>query len=219
MAVTVTLLAALAVLCGGIAGAAGAAVDTSSCKKQCFVDVEANRFKAVGAGASGTTLTLTTGAAVTWRLRDTAEHTVLATTGIFKFGRFPGGTDLSFSMSPSAGRYDYRDTAGGAGTGTLVVLPRFDRLPDGGYEVVWSAPGQAPADRVHDVRWLLIQGADMVDSGSWHKGGRAGSRIVRPNRQKSTSTLRTERSLCVEVRTARGEPRRWSDWANACAPL
>ena len=211
---TVTLLVALAAASGALAGPTAT---TASCKKQCFVDVTADRFKAVGAGASGSALTMTAGATVRWRLKDDGAHSVVAAGGLFRFGTFLRGTDLSFTLTPSAGRYDYRDRAGGAGRGTLVVLPRFDRQPDGSYTVTWTAPGAAPPDRVHHVRWLLIQGADVVEQGTWQLAGRAGSRVFHRNdRLKSAAALTAGRSLCVEVRTARGTPRRWSDWANAC---
>jgi hypothetical protein len=145
---------------------------------------------------------------------------VVSTSGLFRFGSFADETDLSYVLAPSAGRYAYRDTIGGAGRGSLVVLPRFARLPDGAYEVTWGARGQVPPDRVHHVRWLLVQGPDVVETGTWQQAGTARSRIVRlEQRLKSTAALSAGRSLCVEVRTARGEPRRWSDWANACLEL
>ena len=208
------VLAAFAV---GSTALAAAAAPGEACRKQCFVDVGADRFKAVGAGASGSTLTMTVGAKVRWRFKDAAAHTVVEDSGLFRFGSFADETDLSFVLAPSAGRYDYHDTVGTAGKGTLLVLPRFDRLPDGAFEVTWGAPGAAPADRVHQVRWLLVQGAEVLEQGTWHRAGTARSRIFQPQeRLKSTAALRAGRSLCVEVRTARGAPRRWSDWANAC---
>lgn len=160
---------------------------------------------------------MTVGAKVRWRLKDSAAHSVVADSGLFRFGSFPEQTDLSYVLAPSAGRYDYRDTVGAAGKGTLLVLPRFDRLPNGGFEVTWGAPGEAPPDRVHQVRWLLVQGAEVLGQGTWYRAGAARSRIFRAReRLKATAALRAGRSLCVEVRTARGAPRRWSDWANAC---
>lgn len=215
--VLLTLMAALA---AAAAAFGGASAKSTSCAKLCFVDVTASRFKAVGAGASGATLTMTVGANVRWRLKGGGEHSVVSSTGLFRFGTFAGETDLTFSLIPSAGRYDYRDTVGGAGQGTLLVLPRFERRPDGSYVVSWSAPGQMPSDRVHDVRWLLLSGADVVEQGTWYTAGTAGSRVVRRNdRLKSAAAVSAGRSLCVEVRTARGTPRRWSDWSNACTVL
>lgn len=207
----------MAAIAAGSTALAGASTAGQVCEKQCFVDVTAGRFKPVGAGASGTTMTMTVGATVRWRLRDSAAHSVVASSGLFRFGRFADETDLSFVLAPSAGRYDYRDTVGRAGKGTLLVLPRFERRAEGGFEVTWAAPGEAPADRVHQVRWVLLQGAEVLAKGTWYQAGKARSRVFRPQeRLKSAAALRAGRSLCVEVRTARGAPRQWSDWANAC---
>lgn len=210
---------AIALIALGLGSTALAAASSTgqACAKQCFVDVRAERFKAVGAGASGSTLTMTVGATVRWRLRDSAAHSVVAGSGLFRFGSFAEETDLSFVLAPSAGRYDYRETVGGAGKGTLLVLPRFQPLPNGAFEVTWGAPGEAPPDRVHQVRWLLVQGAQVIRQGTWYRAGTARSKVLQPQqRARSAASLAAGRSLCVEVRTARGAPRRWSDWANAC---
>lgn len=207
-----TLIAALIAVSAAFGGA-------TACQKQCFVEIEPTRFKAVGAGASGSTLTLYVGANVKWRMRGSTAHSVVSSAGLFTFGAVGGTLDLSFTITPSAGSYDYRDTVGGAGRGLLVVLPRFTRL-GGAYAVTWAAPGEVPPDRVHDVRWLVVQGAEVVGSGTWQSAGTAGFRVFRRNeRLKSALALAHGRSLCVEVRTGRGAPRRWSDWANACIQL
>lgn len=207
---------ALTALCVGTTGLAAASPTSQECKKQCFVDVSADRFKAVGGGASGSTLTMTVGATVRWRLRDSTAHSVVATRGLFRFGSFADEIDLSYVLAPSAGRYDYRDTVGAAGKGTLLVVPRFERLPNGALEVTWGAPGEAPPDRVHQVRWLLIQGAEVLREGTWYRAGTARSKVFQPQKRSNSASVGAGRSLCVEVRTARGAPRRWSDWANAC---
>jgi plastocyanin len=213
-------MAVLAALAVGSTAVAASTASAPSCQQRCFVDVSADRFKPVGAGASGATLTMTVGATVRWRLKGSSAHSVVADSGLFRFGSFADEKDLSFVLAPSAGRYDYRDTVGGAGAGTLLVLPRFTRLPDGALQVTWGAPGDVPADRVHQVRWLLVQGAEVLQQGTWYRADAVGSRVLRPQaRLKSAAALRAGRSLCVEVRTARGEPRRWSDWANACAAV
>jgi hypothetical protein len=195
---TVAALGALAVAVPALGGVAPGV----QCRSTCFVEVESGRFKAVGAGAEGSTLTLRVGARVTWRLVDRARHSVVAS----NFDFLPG--DARYSMRPSAGRYDYRDTLGGAGAGTLVVHPRFVSLGGGTYEVTWGPDPIPPPDRVHSVRWFLIRGAEIVDDGTWATETHESSRTFRGPANGS--------SFCVEVRTGRGSPTHWSGWANAC---
>jgi hypothetical protein len=213
------MLASLAVAAAVPALADGATAPGVVCRSACFVNVEPGRFKAVGAGASGSTLTMRVGAHVKWRMPAGALHSVVAAGGVFDFG-VGAVPDTSFALTPSAGRYDYRDTLGGAGAGTLVVQPRFKLLPTGEYEVAWGPGGAAPPDRVHGVRWFVVRGADIEAAGSWGGVVREGARtFARTERLTTATKLGAGRSFCVEVRTGRGTPTRWSGWASSCVEL
>jgi hypothetical protein len=197
----------------------GAAAPSAACRSTCFVNVEPGRFKAAGAGAQGSTLTMLVGARVKWRVPAGASHSVVAANGVFDFG-VGAAPDTSFSLVPSAGRYEYRDTLGGAGLGTLVVQPRFKRRSGGEYLVSWGPDTAPPPDRVHAVRWFVIRGADIEASGSWGGAVHEGSRtFTRTERLTAATRLEKGRSFCVEVRTGRGTPTRWSGWANSCVGL
>lgn len=211
------IVAALTALAVAVPALARGGTPGGVCRSQCFVEIEAGRFKAVGAGADGSTLTLRVGASVEWRIKDAAAHSVVASN--FDFG-VDGVPATSFTMRPSAGRYDYRDTLGGAGKGALVVQPRFKRLAGGAFQVTWGPDATAPPDRVHAVRWFLVRGAEIEASGTWaattHEGFRT---FTRTERLASAVRLAKGRSFCVEVRTGRGTPTRWSGWANSCVAL
>ena len=218
MRLRVLLLSATGVL--AVAGTAAADLEKGSvCRLHCHVNVADERFKPAGAGAVGSTLTARVGATIFWRLRGVGRHTVVSDKGLFASKEIGARADETFWLTPSAGRYDYHDGVGGAGAGTIIVLPTFKTLPSGEYSVTWAGE-DGDTGSVYGVRWYVLAGSEIVGSGDWHEATSGFSRVFRRT-ERLTAGLRLSggRSLCVEVRTGTESPRRWSEWANACLQI
>lgn len=205
-----------------VASAAAAATD-GVCSSRCGFVVSAEGFRAVGAGADGKVLNAQVGARVVWRLERRAlgqpnAHTVSSDDGFFRSPllRNVVGEAIFWRRTASAGIHRFHDSVGRAGSGTLIVLPRLQRVP-GGVRATWAARGSNMGN-AYAVRYEVLREVDSVGKGwIW---GRTASLSYAFRRGSRLGGVKLERGqiLCVEARTGLiGEG--WSDWARNCTEL
>ena len=217
-----TLLAGL-----GIALASASSAGASSpappvrCADRCVVEVSGDGFRPRGAGADGKTMNARVGARVIWRLRlvagDDSRHTVSSDQGFFRSPllRNRVGDAIYWAKVMSAGGFPYHDSVGNAGSGLVLVVPSVQREA-GALRFTWASP-RSTLGNAYSVRWLVLDGAEEVGTGTLHPATwRVSRAFARGERLGGRTLLSRGRILCVEARTGLlGEG--WSDWARNCA--
>lgn len=214
-----TALAALVIA----AGAAAADVTGGACAARCGFEVSTDGFRATGAGAAKNTLTARVGAQVVWRLKRRAlgqpdAHTVSSDRGFFRSPllRNAIGEAVIWRRTMSAGVHRFHDSVGGAGSGSVVVLPGIARVP-GGLRATW-ATGASNLGNAYSVRYELIDELETLERG-WIWGTTAThSYTFRRGYRLDKVRLKAGLVLCIEARTGLiGEG--FSGWARNCAAL